>query len=118
MTSETTETIIDVLGKDAFNKLVTHYGGTRFNVPVKPKGQTYLWICNVIGVDATDKLVSHMSGENITVPRYSPSTGLPHPREQRNIDIIKEYDSGVTAKKLARKYELTERTVYSILNKG
>lgn len=64
-------------------------------------------IAEVIGPDATEKLADHFEGCRLYVPKRALS-------EVRNRKIRHEYNGG-NADELARRYSITSRRIYQIL---
>jgi len=67
-------------------------------------------VASVIGVRLTLKLVERFRGTHVLF--HNTDTLF---RKQRNNLIRKDYDNGLTADKLARKYHLSIRQIWTIL---
>jgi len=101
--------IEQIVGQDAFAKLVERYGGSRLYVPhTLPPAHP---LCQLVGSDTAGKLTADFGGLSIDIPR-----ALAAQIERRNDSILAERSGGITVRKLAFKYRLTERTIRKIIN--
>ena len=101
--------IEQIVGREAFAKLVERFGGTRLYVPHKLGTGHHLH--QLLGGDAASRFASSFGGLRIDVPR-----ALTAQIERRNDLILAERAAGMTVRKLAFKYRLTERTISKIIN--
>ena len=106
-----TQEIAEVVGDDNVMKLVEEYGGTRIFIPRNMGVQHKL--AKLLGFENARILSNTFGGETLTVARCSNLL-----RYQRNKEICTKYDAGVGVRALARRYEVTERHIYSILSSG
>ncbi|MBF0187903.1 MAG: helix-turn-helix domain-containing protein [Magnetococcales bacterium] len=106
------KSIAEIIGFQAALKMISAFGGTRVSVPKTNRViNDNHRICKVIGVDLTRLLVAYIGGEVLHIPQ---SKALD--RARRNTEILALYDEGMSAAKLARKFQLTETMIYKILN--
>ena len=106
----------------ARKELVAALGGTTFPVPKNQRrlGQVrYEALAEVIGVDGADALTRHFGGEILSIPKCEAAL-----RELRDRAVRAEFDTitrdhpavhAVT--QLARKYRLTDRHIWRLLNR-
>lgn len=98
----------DIIGLEATRKLVAAYGGTRLRVPVKmPEAHP---LAELLGLEAARLLSCHYGLEEFDVPTASAAI-----KRARNRRMQAEHREGVSARRLARRYQLTERRVWEIL---
>lgn len=62
-------------------------------------------------VEIALKIAREFAGEEICIPKLDNLY-----RELRDVEIRREYDGGKPVRELVRKYNLTERHIYNILN--
>lgn len=110
---ESLTAVIEVIGFEATIELVDHFGGIRVWVPDRPRRiRDEHPLAKAIGIDAARQLAETFSGEELCVPRAAAAL-----RNARNTEICALYATGEwTAAQLARKFQLTERQIYSILS--
>jgi Mor family transcriptional regulator len=108
---EVISNLLSILDKETVFKLVIEYGGTRLIVPKKPPVEHRL--SELIGYNAMTTLCLHFGGEVVTFPAC-----LSLKLEFRNAEILAGKRAGLTLSQLARKYELTERTICKALSKA
>lgn len=100
--------LVDVIGLTAAQKLVSAYGGTRLVVPMKmPESHP---LAQLLGLEAARKLSAHYAHERMDVP-----VALAAIRAVRDQTIRDEHREGVSARRLALRFQLTERRVWEIL---
>lgn len=102
--------IKEVIGLDATINLVRAFGGTRIYVPAK-MGPGHKLIA-ALGEEASTALSKRFKGEEIAVPRAAKALKAVRDREMCIL-----YDTGTSVPNLAKKFQLTERQVYTILSK-
>lgn len=101
--------IIAVVGMDSALKIVQSYGGGAVYVPIKPEPQHPL--SDLLGFKALCQLVSVYGGEHLPIPRCLKAIiGV------RNQKILSEFLAGKSQRKLAYQYNLTERTINTIVH--
>jgi len=110
---ESLQEMVDVIGFDAVMKLVSKFGGTRIRIPAKPRSvHRDHPLSRVIGIDAARQLREFYDGEELCIPKIA--TAL---RAIRNREILRlHHEEGWPAHRIARKYDLHEMTIYSILS--
>ncbi len=105
--------IADVIGLDAMLTLVKRFGGIRIYVrshPRKVRPDDPLAIA--LGLDVARRLTEAFASEELPIPKMY-GWGL----SIRNAEIYRlHHEEGWPAWRIARKYQLTERQVYSILS--
>lgn len=102
----------DIIGLEATHKLVSAYGGTRLRVPVKMP-ETHP-LAELLGLEAARALSCHYGLEEFDVP--TASAAIKRARNHRM--YLEHHEEGVSARRLALKYRLTERRVWEILAEG
>lgn len=110
---ESLQEMVEVIGFDAVMKLVNTFGGTRIRVPAKPRSvHRDHRLSRVVGIDAARQLCEFYGGEELCIPKLA--TAL---RAIRNREILRLHtEEGWPAHRIARKYDLHEMTIYSILS--
>lgn len=107
--------IAEVIGNELMIKLVNSFGGVRIYVPlhsrkVRPDHPLAL----AIGLEQARRLSEEFAGIELSIPRLA--AGI---RAVRNAEIHRLHkDDNWPAWRIARKFMLTERQVYSILSAG
>jgi len=77
---------------------------------------TYQHIAKIIGLENALKLGQEIGGEQIYLPKLESLTGpLVKVRHRKIIEELKS--PGATVAIVARKYRLTQRTIYTIINR-
>ncbi len=71
----------------------------------------FMKIAAIAGPDATAQICNELSGDRVYIPKADVFT-----REIRNEKIAEEWERGVPAFDLSRKYNLTPRRIYQIVN--
>lgn len=119
---ETIQQIAALIGLPRTLELVAALGGTTFPVPKNQRrlGQIrYEALAEVIGVDGADALTRHFGGEILSIPKCEAAL-----RELRDRAVRAEFDA-ITREHpavhavmlLARKYRLTDRHIWRLLNR-
>lgn len=100
--------LVDVIGLQATQSLVSEYGGVRLTVPTKmPEDHP---LAQLLGVETARKLSHHYAQERLDVPNAKAAM-----LAVRNQNMRQEHADGDSARVLARRYRLTERRVWEIL---
>jgi Mor family transcriptional regulator len=107
-----THVIIRIIGKRSLLKLIKNYGGTRLYIPCIEKLNCEHALSKTIGYDDALKLSVNFESTLIKVP-----TGKIFKEERRNLIIIYQHEKGVTAAKLARRFGMTEDSIYRLLRR-
>lgn len=103
--------LVDVIGLQAAQSLVSEYGGVRLTVPTKmPEDHP---LAELLGLDTARKLSHHYAQERLDVPNAKAAI-----MAVRNQNMRQEHADGDSARVLARRYRLTERRVWEILSEG
>ncbi len=101
--------LIEIVGFDSALKVVQCYGGGAVYVPENPVPSHPL--AEVMGYISFCKLVSVHAKEHLPIARCLKAiTGV------RNQQILGEFLAGKSQRKLAYKYNLTERTINTIVH--
>ena len=102
--------IVEAIGLKSTLALVSHHGGIRVYVPktIKPGHR----LTRQIGLQGARALAACFPGELLFVPRAAGAL-----RMLRNAEIREQHAAGHSAAKLARRFGLTERQVFTILGK-
>lgn len=101
--------IVQMIGEDAAAKLIEEHGGTRLYIPSSINSEKHLY--QLLGQETALQLTSEFGGMTVEIPR-----GVMLQIGQRNKLILADRVAGMTQRQLARKYELTERTIRKITN--
>lgn len=112
MQKNSTEKEIEfVIGEAFTQKLMAAFGG--MELCVYECGLSFRRISAVIGIEAAEKFCAHFNGERLYVP---------NPKRieinERNRQIIQEYESGKSSDQLAFTHGLTRRQITNILKKS
>jgi hypothetical protein len=103
--------LVDVIGLQAAQSLVSEYGGVRLTVPTKmPEDHP---LAELLGIDAARKLSHHYAQERLDVPNAKAAI-----MAVRNKQMREDHADGMSARQLARRENLTERRVWEILSEG
>jgi Mor family transcriptional regulator len=106
------EQLVDLVGVAAALRLVEKRGGTHFYVPHPTRVKPHALLAQEIGLEAARALAAAYPSQHVMAPR-----GEAYLRRQRDLGVLNDCkDMSVTA--VARKYELTERHVYRIMERG
>ena len=100
--------LILATGTQAALRLVAERGGQRVYIPTEERLTDDCPLARIVGADAAARLAKRWPGQWATVPR-----AMGYIRRLRDKEI-RERRSSSTAAALAREFELTERTVYTI----
>lgn len=105
--------MIDLIGKDATLLLIKNFGGLEINLPLFKNCQADNKIAQCIGLDNLKKLTKHFAiGAN---SRYYIPSCAAFLNQQRNVDIVTQYSSGVSTVQLSKKYNTSQRNIKRIL---
>jgi hypothetical protein len=108
--NEMIEELIALIGEDAFSKLSCVFGGGKLYIGATENMVQKLAI--VVGGDAAQKMIQAYSGGWIDIPKHTAAKIA-----LRDKRITQDYDTGVTLRQLAQKYELSERQICYVLKK-
>lgn len=97
------------IGDEATAKLVAQYGGTRLYIPYKLKLEHPL--SQLLGQEVSQQLSSEFGGMTVEISR-----AVMLQIGQRNELILADRAAGMSQRQLARKFNLTERTIRKITN--
>jgi Mor transcription activator family len=100
--------LVEAVGHDMAMVIVNTYGGTRVCVPKVFKALHPL--TELLGIEQARRLSEQLGGMNLSIPSLRKQR-----LQERNVEIRREYDGGTTVRELVRKYELTDRQIYTIL---
>lgn len=101
--------LVDVIGLAAVQRLVQNYGGVRVVVPSTMHADHPL--ARLLGLETARQLSHHYARERIDVPRAMGAV-----LAARNATIFRENTvNGISARRLALAYNLTERRIWEIL---
>ena len=106
--TRTMQPIIDAIGFEAAQALVKTYGGTRVYLPMEPRGLDDLVLC--VGLAHSRALVAAVGSGPLEVPKCD---GYLRARRNEAIEILSE--AGVPQAEIARRFNLTERTIRNVL---
>ncbi len=100
--------IHDLVGRQATLALVERYGGTHVHVPRRCRDDHALTL--LLGREPAARFIHHFAGIRLYVAKMDAVL-----RAARDAEIRRLYDSGLSAARLAQKYDLSERRIWSIL---
>ncbi|WP_243310081.1 Mor transcription activator family protein [Fundidesulfovibrio agrisoli] len=114
--------LLELIGREATSELVNRLGGTTFPIPMRKTSigeLRYKVLADVVGETAGQALVERFGGTNLYVPRCAKELQV-----MRDADInatyVRETNAGRSSaevvNELARRYRLTDRSVWYILN--
>ncbi|MEK6245838.1 MAG: Mor transcription activator family protein [Pseudomonadota bacterium] len=105
--------LVEVLGLPTALKFVRRFGGGRVSIPrparLKPEGA----IVQAIGIEAAKALCEEWRGLEIMVPRFAA-----YRRAERDRKILLRSSQGISARRLALQFKISERHVFQIRAKG
>lgn len=101
--------IVSIIGFDALEVLVQHYGGLTIRVP-SGGGELYQAMADLIGDTAMRNLALYAGGTALYIPKGDESQ-----RQQRNAQIISAHASGVPVSSIARRFGLSDRRIWAII---
>jgi len=104
---EAFQEVAQLIGEAATAKLTEQYGGTRLYIPSTLKPEHSL--CQLLGKEAAQRLSFEFGGLRVEIPR-----AVMLQIAQRNVRILADRATGLSQRELARKYQLTERTIRKI----
>lgn len=112
---ESIRVLASLIGLPAASVLVKTYGGTIIYVPTgqNPNGKRKNELIELLGTDAAGELMRNYGAERLTIPRCQADF-----RDERDRQIIAEFNAGMPAGRLARRYCMTERNVRNILKRS
>lgn len=101
--------IVEAIGFAATLRLVERFGGVPVYIPQAIPPDHHLVV--LLGRKEAGALADLYGGEDIAIPKC-----LRYLVDQRNQEIREKYTEGVSAPRLARDYDLTERWVRRIVS--
>lgn len=106
--------IIDLVGHMPALALVQAYPGNIIKVPTGAleSGAMRTRLIGIMGPEAAETFIATYAGERLTIPRCVQAL-----RDERDRQIIADYDAGQSVPLLAGKYTLTERQIRTILKR-
>ncbi|MGB9670685.1 MAG: Mor transcription activator family protein [Halothiobacillaceae bacterium] len=109
MTLNDTRYLERLIGRDALETLMQTYGGLVLRIPKRPPSSGPL---RDLPEPAQKALCTYAGGTMIYIPKDEKRD-----RAARNAAIRAAYAGGESVQSIARRYRLTERWVYEILNR-
>lgn len=103
------EALCEIIGEGKAQILVEHFGGVSLYIPAKVRADHPL--ASIIGLDTAQRVCAEFGGVTVGIPRHA---GLQ--RNARNAQIFFDHEQGMSNRELARKYQLTDRHIRSIIN--
>lgn len=104
--------LVELVGLPAALRLVQRFGGTCVYVPHESRVKPHSQLAQAIGLEAARRLSTVWPQAHIMVPR-----GAAYLQRQRDLAILEDAEA-LSVSQLARKYEMTERNVYFVLERG
>ncbi len=104
--------LYEIIGYDRLIALLDQWGGRNLYVPTSYPSENHPLI-KCVGRKAAEDLSWRYGGDALTVP-----TKTMIDRVVRNRNILKDRSQGETILTIARKYKLSQRSVYAILAKA
>ncbi|NOT13743.1 MAG: hypothetical protein HOP23_18280 [Methylococcaceae bacterium] len=105
---ESIKYLSDVIGLTEALAIVALRGGSRISIHKRFDPDS--WILEAIRKEPYEKLITHYSGENIEI-----STCAIAWKNIRNIDIINDFNAGLSKAELAMKHGFTDRGIRKLL---
>ena len=103
--------VIEVIGEADALKLVEQFGGTTVRLPALRNVCADHPIAQCIGTETLEWMVKALGGSRwLYVAKCA--RGL---REQRNREIVERYSAGEKVERLARRYRISDRQIWTIL---
>jgi Helix-turn-helix domain len=102
------QTLIEVLGRDAAEQIITVFGGARIWIPAQSLPTATL--AHVIGYDAASMLCLRFGGDYLQIPNTIPEHGLQH----RIADLHRQ---GYSINEIALAVGRSRRTVFRLLRR-
>ena len=104
--------LVELVGVTAALRVVEKRGGTHFYVPNASRIEPHHQLAQEFGLEAAKALAAAFPQAHVMAPR-----GSAYLRRLRDIAILEDAKAmSITA--VARKYEMTERNVYMVLERG
>lgn len=115
------QAVVQAIGVPAALKLVEHFGGSTFPVPMRKNAAgeiRYQILVEAVGEDAAARLVKMLGGQEIYIPLCSVALRELRDREIRaEFDqITREHSALHAVATLAVRYRMSDRQVWRILN--
>ena len=104
--------LCELIGQNDAFKLMNLCGGTRVYIPLVEHCKPEHYLAQVIGLDNLVKLAQEFACDRIEVPM-----GYHAFKEQRNKEIIRQFNEGICQSELAISFGLTERQIRTIVAK-
>jgi Mor family transcriptional regulator len=102
--------INQMIGEAAAAKVIAQFGGGQpLYIPVKLKAEHPL--CQLLGGEVAQRLADEFGGLTVEIPR-----GAAQQIELRNSQILVDRAAGLTQNEIARKYQLTTRTIRKVVS--
>jgi hypothetical protein len=95
--------LVDLIGEDATDELITRFGGRRLYVPHIPQPGDLL--SDALGRDAAQRLAEIFGGDRVDVPNPTP----------RRVLILELRNAGLSVDAIARHLRCTRRRVFQVL---
>lgn len=81
------------------------------DIILESANETVIELVNNFGLEVTYKFIEIFDGSQIYIPKFENLS-----KEYRNSEIYKDYQSGVNYSSLRIKYNLSEKTIRTIVN--
>lgn len=106
--------IIELVGLHPAMALVREFPGNIIKVPTGSveDGKMRMRLIGLMGPEAADKFIATYGGERLAIPRCVEAM-----RDERDRQIIGDYDAGKPVSSLAFQFGLTERQIRTILKR-
>lgn len=105
--------MFDNLGDDITMRLMKHSGGRYINVPPRYRPEGLYALLVFLTVEELQLLIRHYAGERLLVPKYDKIA-----KQHRDKRIRAVRAKGFTVDKIAEKFHLTCRQIYTILGES
>ena len=102
--------VVEIIGEAAALKLVAQYGGQTPRIPAVRNVNADHPMAICIGIEALTALSKADGGRWMYVAKCDRSL-----RQQRNVEIVKQYSDGTPVAKLVERYGLSDRQIWNIL---
>ena len=106
--------LVELVGMSAALRLVERFGGTCIYLPHPSRVKLHSPLAMALGLEPVKKLAGTWPQSHVMVPRGRGVTSL---RRRRDRAILEDFRT-LSVAQIARKYEMTERNVYMVLERG
>ena len=103
----------EIVGSELFSTLADKFTNSTIYFCRIPRSRTHKVVLEIIGEDLYKKAASHFLNRTIYFPK-----GIKKQAEDRNRDIVDDFDDGLMVLDIVDKYGLSNRQVRTIINRA